>query len=279
MRGGDVAEAAQDQEDTVSYSTVLLAVSVAIVGAAVVVCCFFASRRSGVLSDRAIVAAMERGDIRIEPFDAAQLGGNSYDVRLARVLRVHATASTAHAVVSSGLDDDPSIGVELVDLARSVWGLGSVHSDWTAELSMAEEPRTIDVRIPDEGILLVPGVLYLASTVEYTETLRHVPYLDGRSSVGRLGISIHVTAGRGDVGFCNHWTMEVWVVQPVRVFADVRIGQLTYHTVAGRVDRRYSTKPDTTYGKLTRDSMPQPSRMWSRSPIHGHLPAKRRKDA
>jgi dCTP deaminase len=127
---------------------------------------------------------------------------------------------------------------------------------------MASEPPTIDVAVPDDGLLLLPGILYLASTVEYTETLVHVPYLDGRSSVGRLGVSIHVTAGRGDVGFKNHWTMEIWVVQPVRVYAGVKIGQLTYHTVDGDVHRGYAIKPDTTYGALARDPLPQSSRLW-----------------
>ncbi len=210
-----------------------------------------------ILSDQEILSAMERGEIVINPFDMARLGGNSYDVLLSDVMRVHATHATRNAAIAylyrawRGADLGDGIH-DLID--------GCDVDD--RDLDMAVEPRTIDVRIPDSGILLVPGILYLASTVEYTETHRHVPYLDGRSSVGRLGVSIHVTAGRGDVGFCNHWTMEIWVINPIRIYPSVAIGQLTYHTVLGEVSSVYSSKPGTTYGALDRDPMPQPSRMW-----------------
>lgn len=203
-----------------------------------------------ILSDREILAAVGKGEIVIDPFDERSLGGNSYDVHLSPTLRVYRTRTVAQSRHCLG-----------VELGAQRW---TDDPDDLDDLDMAREPETIDVRIPERGIVLAPGILYLASTVEYTETHRHVPYLDGRSSVGRLGVSIHVTAGRGDVGFCNHWTMEIWVVQPIRVYAGIRIGQLTYHTVTGDVDRRYDTKENTTYGGLARDPMPQPSRMWKR---------------
>ena len=214
-----------------------------------------------ILSDCEILAAIDRGEIKIDPFSEGQLGGNSYDVRLAPVLRVHAVMTTVIALADA-LEDAPDldVGSELLSMAM---GTVDVFDD---DIDMMVEPRTIDVLIPEEGIILVPGVLYLGSTVEYTETHRHVPYLDGRSSVGRLGVSIHVTAGRGDVGFCNHWTMEIWVIQPVRVYPNIRIGQLTYHSVLGDVSRRYATKPGTTYGALSCDPLPQPSLLWKSFP-------------
>lgn len=218
-----------------------------------------------ILSDREILAAVDRGEIVIDPFDAEQLGGNSYDVRLAPVLRVHAVESTAEAVdeLRGRIGDEIGRELRAFTYHELVRPPSSPHERVRSDVDMAVEPPTIDVRIPETGILLIPGILYLGSTVEYTETHRHVPYLDGRSSVGRLGVSIHVTAGRGDVGFCNHWTMELWVVQPVRVYPRVKIGQLTYHTVAGEVARVYAGKSGTTYGALKRDPMPQPSRLWT----------------
>src|SRR5262249_41679345 len=57
--------------------------------------------------------------------------------------------------------------------------------------------------IPPEGLVLQPGQLYLGRTVERTETHNLVPMLEGRSSIGRLGLFVHVTAGFGDVGFCG----------------------------------------------------------------------------
>ena len=81
------------------------------------------------------------------------------------------------------------------------------------------------LKIPKEGLLLQPGTLYLGRTLEYTETHGMVPMLEGRSSVGRLGLFVHVTAGFGDIGFCGYWTLEMFAVQPVRIYAGVAICQ------------------------------------------------------
>lgn len=88
-------------------------------------------------------------------------------------------------------------------------------------------------RIPHDGMVLYPGTLYLGTTVEHTECHGLVPWIDGRSSVGRLGLSVHVTAGRGDDGFCGQWTLEMTCVHPVRVYAGERIAQLTLLTLIG----------------------------------------------
>ncbi len=184
-----------------------------------------------ILSDTEILKAIATGAILIEPFRSASLGGNSYDVHLGPVLRVYAP----------GPD--------------TVW----INGSHEAILDAAKENVAVDVPIPEDGIVLHPGTLYLGSTLEYTETHRHVPYLDGKSSVGRLGIAIHATAGRGDVGFCNHWTMEIFVIQPVKIYAGMPIGQITYHTVEGAVERNYLTKAGSTYGRLDRNPLPQPS--------------------
>lgn len=212
-----------------------------------------------ILSDTEILAAMERGEIVIDPFDISQLGGNSYDVRLAPVLRVYATKAVLTAHHQWGAE----VGDEILRYGQRRDWLRTSTEALFQDLDCAKEPTIINVFIPEQGLLLVPGILYLASTVEYTETYNHVPYLDGRSSVGRLGISIHVTAGRGDHGFRNHFTLEMSVVQPVRIYAGIKIGQLTYHKIFGTVERDYSTKVGTTYGKLERNTLPQPSRLWA----------------
>jgi dCTP deaminase len=79
---------------------------------------------------------------------------------------------------------------------------------------------------------LNPGRLYLGRTVEYTETHNAVPMLEGRSSVGRLGLFIHVTAGFGDVGFKGYWTLEIFCVQPIVIYPEVEICQIYYHEVS-----------------------------------------------
>jgi dCTP deaminase len=97
-------------------------------------------------------------------------------------------------------------------------------------------------------------------TLEYTETHAHVPFLEGKSSTGRLGIDIHATAGKGDVGFCNAWTLEISCVHPVRIYAGMPIGQLIYFPVEGEVLNKYNNKTDAKY--TGRTDKPVESMMW-----------------
>ncbi len=109
-------------------------------------------------------------------------------------------------------------------------------------LDMAKANRVRRVTIPPEGLILGPNQLYLGRTVERTETHNFVPMIEGRSSVGRLGLFVHVTAGFGDVGFCGFWTLEMFAVQPVRVYAGVPICQIFYHEISGPITEYVSDK-------------------------------------
>ena len=176
-----------------------------------------------ILSDRSILEAISTKDIVIEPYDRACLGTNSYDVHLSQYLARY-------------ID-------EVID-AKS-------HN------------QVEHFEIQGDGIVLNPGKTYLGSTVEYTETRQFVPFLEGKSSVGRLGIDIHATAGKGDVGFCNHWTLEISVSQPVRVYAGMPIGQLIYFKVEGEVEVDYASKTSAKYNHRT--PKPVESMMWKNS--------------
>lgn len=195
-----------------------------------------------ILSDIDITDAIASGLIKIDPFDPACLGPNSYDVHLSPYLATYELAV---------VETDPN-ALEIYRALR----MGKIHGlDCKTRHEVRE--HTID---PRRGFLLQPGRLYLASTVEYTESHAHVPYLDGKSSIGRLGIFTHVTAGRGDIGFCGHFTMEIVVVHPVRVYAGMPIGQLTYHMALSPPSKKYGTTSVAKYNN--RDPKPQPSRMW-----------------
>ncbi|MCO6466468.1 MAG: dCTP deaminase [Bradyrhizobiaceae bacterium] len=173
-----------------------------------------------ILTDGQILAEIEAGTIVIEPFSPACLGSNSYDVHLGRTLATYVDAT---------LD--------------------------------ARKHNTIATfEIPDEGFVLQPNMLYLGVTQEYTETHNHVPFLEGKSSVGRLGIDIHATAGKGDVGFCNFWTLEISVKLPVRVYAGMPIGQLIYFEVQGAVINPYNRKASAKY--TDRQPLPVESMMF-----------------
>jgi dCTP deaminase len=173
-----------------------------------------------ILTDNQILAEMRRGNIVITPFNRKYLGSNSYDVHLGEWLALYKD--------------------EILD-AR-------VHN------------KVHYFRIPKDGLILVPSKLYLGVTEEYTETHRHVPFLEGKSSIGRLGIDIHATAGKGDIGFCNTWTLEISVRQPVRVYAGMPIGQLIYFEVNGDVEIPYNKKKSAKYNKRT--MKPVESMMW-----------------
>jgi dCTP deaminase len=164
-----------------------------------------------ILTDTKILEEIERGTIVISPFDRLNLGTNSYDVHLGKHLAVYRN--------------------EVLD--------AKIHNE-------------VDhMEIPDEGLILLPHRLYLGVTQEYTETHRHVPFLEGKSSIGRLGIDIHATAGKGDIGFCNTWTLENSVKQSVRVYHGMPMGQLIYFEVSGEVGTTYRSKSSAKYAMRT----------------------------
>lgn len=123
------------------------------------------------------------------------------------------------------------------------------------ELDMKRPNPTRRIVIPPEGLLLEPDKLYLGRTNEYTKTDTYVPMLEGRSSTGRLGLFIHVTAGFGDIGFAGYWTLEIFCVQPVKIYPDVEICQIYYHDIHGEYDLYKS-------GKYQNNTGIQPSLMY-----------------
>jgi dCTP deaminase len=139
-------------------------------------------------------------DIRIDPFDPRHLNPNSYNLTL------HDEILTYEEVV----------------------------------LDMRKSNRVRRISIPPTGLVLNPNQLYLGRTIERTETHNLVPMIEGRSSIGRLGLFVHVTAGFGDVGFCGYWTLEMFAVQPVRIYPGVPICQIFYHQIVGDI-REYAS--------------------------------------
>ena len=115
-------------------------------------------------------------------------------------------------------------------------------------LDMKKPNPTKRLVIPEEGLLLEPNRLYLGRTNEFTKTDRYVPMLEGRSSTGRLGLFIHVTAGFGDIGFAGYWTLEIFCVQPVRIYPNVEICQIYYHDIDGEYDLYSSGKYQNNSG-------------------------------
>ena len=107
------------------------------------------------------------------------------------------------------------------------------------------ENRLLDMKMENP---LQPDRLYLGRTQEFTRTENFVPMLEGRSSVGRLGLFIHVTAGFGDVGFAGYWTLEIFCVQPIRIYPGVEICQIYYHDIRGDYEPYRSGKYQNNTG-------------------------------
>ena len=154
------------------------------------------------------IARRMGSDIVIEPYDPARLNPNSYNLSLHDELLVYESDS----------------------------------------LDMKLENKTRLVAIPPEGLVLEPNRLYLGRTREYTRTENLVPMLEGRSSTGRLGLFVHVTAGFGDVGFAGYWTLEIFCIQPIRIYAGVEICQIYYHTIEGDYEPYRSGKYQNNTG-------------------------------
>ena len=156
-------------------------------------------------------------DIIINPFDENKINPNSYNLTLHNELMVY--------------DKTP--------------------------LDMKKDNPASKIIIPEDGLLLDSRKLYLGRTVEYTETHNLVPMLEGRSSIGRLGLFVHVTAGFGDVGFKGYWTLEIFCVQPIKIYPSVEICQIFYHSVEGDYDPyesgKYQNNKDIQTSMLYKD--------------------------
>ena len=150
-----------------------------------------------ILTGPKIYDEVQAGRIEIKPFDERMVNPNSYNVRLADEILVYSSAI---------LDTETENKTRRLE---PVFSRGK------------------------QVYFLVPGELYLARTLEYTRTDHYVPVLNGRSSIGRLGISIHVTAGFGDVGFRGRWTLEITVVKPIYIQTGIQIGQISFHEISG----------------------------------------------
>lgn len=179
-----------------------------------------------ILTDSAILKEIQAGNITLQPYDPKCVGSNSYDVHLSSRLAVYRSVCLVN-------------------------GNEAMLYDKHEVLDSKQHNATIELKIPEEGFVLQPGILYLGSTIEYTATNHLVPYLEGKSSMGRLGIKVHVTAGKGDVGFRGHWTLEIEVTHPVRVYPGMAVAQLTYFRTEGFCINPYNKKKGAKYNNTS----------------------------
>jgi dCTP deaminase len=170
-----------------------------------------------ILNGDEIIEAHNTGKIKIDPWDEKKVGTNSYDVTLLPTLKYYRYGTL--------------------------------------------DPRTknliVEMTIPETGLLLEKGTFWLGSTYEYNSNISNdlVPMLEGRSSVARLGLTIHVTAGFGDIGFCGRWTLELIPAVSIVVYPYMPIGQLYW----------IRTRPTTRqyHGKYQNQTEVQESKLYT----------------
>ncbi|MEV6071957.1 PEP/pyruvate-binding domain-containing protein [Nocardia sp. NPDC052001] len=148
-----------------------------------------------ILTGAEICRQRARGTIRIEPFDERRLNPNSYNFTLGERLCVY-TGQTLDARVAN---------------------------------------PTREIRIPAEGLVLEAGQLYLAETAEVLGGNTFAPTFSARSSVARLGLSIHLSSGLGDIGYEGQWTLQLLPTAPVRVYPGMEIGQMMWWAPTGTI--------------------------------------------
>ena len=210
----------------------------------------------------------ENPDIVIKPFDARCLGSNSYDLHLADTLRVYKHTipkGMRPAIEYSGRPEMHSMR-DWFELKYGNPVLGDVDIEswyyrdylnhpekydirnprYLIDPTNPKHHETIDIKIPETGLILSPDVGYLGATVEYTETRNLFPEIDGKSSIGRNFILNHHTAGRGDDGFCGQWTLEIHVLYPTVVYPYMRIGQIYFKEFTG-TRKPYDKNPTSHY--------------------------------
>lgn len=168
-----------------------------------------------ILTGEKILNEIDWGGIQIDPFNKDNVGPNSYDVTLNEEFMIYHSE-------------------------------GQLIKEWYIDSKQNNETHSF--KINDKGYVLRPNKLYLARTNERTFTDKYVPMLEGKSSLGRLGINIHATAGFGDIGFNGFWTLEISVIHPVKIYPNMKIGQLYFMEVSGNRTIQYNGKYQNNTG-------------------------------
>lgn len=192
-----------------------------------------------ILTGKEIQAQQKLGNIKIDPWDPSLLGPNSYDLHLGDSLLMYSSS--------------------VADRKRVVDPNSSIQNPVRA-IDSRNPPSTMPVRqLAEGGWLLIPGTLYIGVTREWTLTRGFVPRIDGRSSLGRLGVFCHVTAGQGDNGFEGTWTLELAAIEPTILYPGDRLFQILYETVEG--EQTFYGSTDNTSGRYQGQKDPTPTRI------------------
>lgn len=169
----------------------------------------------GMLTGKEILRQAELGNINIGEINPSYAGPNSYDIEIGDTITTYRNIA----------------GVTPLDMADK------------------DSMETYTYDIPEEGVVIYPGQLYLVSSRYQVGSNMFIPIITGRSSVGRMGISVHQEAGFGDLGFYGKWTLQLSTIYPVRIYPFIRMAQIYFLTACGERDKLYSGKYQNSLGE------------------------------
>ncbi len=192
--------------------------------------------------------------IDVEPYDKSLVGPNSIDLRIGNELlayedgyKRHAFYDGENARYKNGSHTQAWINLSNgFPCIKPVMPIDSI-------LDMKTDNATETLEIPDDGLVLWPGILYLGRTIETIGSNAFVPIVEGRSSVGRLGIHVHVTAGFCDLGFRGTITLEIHVIHPVRIYPNLPLCQAYFLEPRGAIELykgRYQNQVEPTASRF-----------------------------
>jgi dCTP deaminase len=183
-----------------------------------------------------IIEYHNKGLIKIDPWDPTKVGSNSYDVCLYHKIKIYGKAS--------------------------IWvPLNRLICEYNIILDPHKDNATTELEIPYDGLVIPKNKLILGGTNEVTESHASdlVPMIDGRSSIGRLGLMIHLTAGRGDIGYCGRWTLEIVAAEDVIIYPLMPIAQLSWvktQSTTRRYQGHYQRETNITESRLHQEIRP-----------------------
>jgi len=187
-----------------------------------------------ILLKQNMLEAIERGDIYLSrKVSLDELNPNSINVSLGKILKTYTPFK----------------------IKKTKKGLMFVKTKEIV-LDVKKKNKVYEYEIPEEGVILSPDMFYLGNTIEEAGSDVYIPMYEGRSSLARLGLVSHLSAGFGDVGFKSQWTLEIAVQEPLKIYPRMRIGQVYF--VSGS-----SQYPIYKYeGKYNGQNGPQESKMY-----------------
>lgn len=167
-----------------------------------------------ILSGKKIIDEVNQKKIDIQPFNEENINPNSYNYTIGDYLKVYKNKA----------------------------------------LDTKNKEETDTIYIPEEGIVLEPQNIYLGFTKEVIGSDYYVPVITGRSSTGRLGLFVQITSDLVDIGFHGHLTLQLHATQPVRIYKDMKLGQITFWKIFGEYN--------LYKGKYQNSEGPKESEIW-----------------